>query len=370
GIEGVVGLTHWFEKMDMVFHISNCLEKYQVKYDMCTLLNSALTWWNSHKRIIEAAYAMRNVIAAEPTKLQDAIRIANNLMDQKLKGYARSDENKRRLENNPRDNHRQQPVFKQQNVRGQNVARVYTARNNEKKGGCKVTVTPNAQRSLVGNQLAGNNTGNKNGNNTRNQTGGNEATVRAYVIGGGGANPDSNVVTGTSLLNNCYASMLFNLGADRNFVSSTFSALFDVAPSTLDTSYVVELVDGRISKTNVVFRGYMLGLLGHPFYIDLMPVELGSFDVIIGMDWLAKYHALIVCDKKVIHIPYGDEVLIIRGDDYDGGSKSRLNVISCTKTHKYIQKGCQVYLAQVTSKKTEDKLDITPRFFKSFYDVI
>nr|GEV09375.1 hypothetical protein [Tanacetum cinerariifolium] len=86
-----------------------------------------------------------------------------------------------------------------------------------------------------------------------------------------------------------------------------------------------------------------------------MPVELGSFDVIIGMDWLATYHALIVCDEKVIHIPYGDEVLIIRSDDCDSISKSKLNIISCTKTQKYIQKGCQVYLAQVTSKKAEDK---------------
>ncbi|GKC42518.1 putative reverse transcriptase domain-containing protein [Tanacetum coccineum] len=84
-----------------------------------------------------------------------------------------------------------------------------------------------------------------------------------------------------------------------------------------------------------------------------MPVELGSFDVIIGMDWLAKYHALIVCDEKVVRIPYGDEVLIIRGDNCDGGSK--LNIISCTRTQKYIEKGCQVYLAQVTSKKAEDK---------------
>ncbi|GJR64589.1 putative reverse transcriptase domain-containing protein [Tanacetum coccineum] len=97
------------------------------------------------------------------------------------------------------------------------------------------------------------------------------------------------------------------------------TALFDVAPSTLDTSYAVELSDGRISETNVVLRGCTLGLLGHPFDIDLMPVELGSFDVIIGMDWLAKYHALIVCDEKAVRIPYGDEVLIIRGDDCDGG---------------------------------------------------
>nr|GEW72116.1 putative reverse transcriptase domain-containing protein [Tanacetum cinerariifolium] len=147
--------------------------------------------------------------------------------------------------------------------------------------------------------------------------------------------------------------MLFNSGADRSFVSSTFSALLNVAPFTLDTIYAVELADGRVLETNVVLRGYTLGLLGQPFDIDLMLVELGSFDVIISMDWLAKYHTLIVCDEKVVRIPYGDEVLIIRGDNFD--DESKLNIISCKKTQKYIHKECQVYLAQVASKKTKDK---------------
>ncbi|GKC30773.1 putative reverse transcriptase domain-containing protein, partial [Tanacetum coccineum] len=301
-------------------------KRYQVKYTLCMFLNSALTWWNSYKRTIgiEAAYAMSwteliklmtkctvqetrmvpneedkverfigglpdniqgNVIAAEPTKLQDAIRITNNLMDQKLKGYARSAENKRRLDNNPRDNRGQQPVFKQQNVRGQNVARAYTAKNNEKKGyvgslpycnKCKlhhagpcIVRCGNFEKSELWNK-----TGNKNGNKSGNQTRGNEATEKAYTIRGGGATPDSNIVMGTFLLNNRYASMLFDSGADRSFVSSTFSALLDVAPSTLDTSYAIELADGRISETNVVLKGCTLGLLGHPFDIDQMPVEL------------------------------------------------------------------------------------------------
>ncbi|GJZ15713.1 reverse transcriptase domain-containing protein [Tanacetum coccineum] len=162
------------------------------------------------------------------------------------------------------------------------------------------------------NQNRGNQTRNKSGYKTGNQTGGNEATVRAYAIGRGGTNPYSNVVTGTFLLNNCYASMLFDSGADRSFVSSTFNALLDVVPSTLDTSYAVELADGRILETNVVLRGCTLGLLGHLFDIDLIHVEFGSFNVISDMDWLAKYHALIICDEKVVRIPYRDEVLIIR----------------------------------------------------------
>ncbi|GJR80660.1 putative reverse transcriptase domain-containing protein [Tanacetum coccineum] len=184
-----------------------------------------------------------------------------------------------------------------------------------------------------------------------NKAGTNEARRRAYAIGGGEANPGSNVVTGTFLLNNCYASMLFDSGADRSFVSTTLSFLLDVVPSTLDVSYAVKLDDGRVAETDIILRGYTLDLLGHPFNIDLMPVELGSFDVIIGMDWLVKYQAVIVYDEKVVRIPYGNEVLIIQGDRSNGGSK----IISCTKTQKYIQKGCQVFMAQVTKKKTKDK---------------
>nr|GFD55386.1 reverse transcriptase domain-containing protein [Tanacetum cinerariifolium] len=91
--------------------------------------------------------------------------------------------------------------------------------------------------------LRSQNRGNQTRNKTRNKTGGNEVAAKAYAIGGGGTNLDSNVVTCTFLLNNCYASMLFDSGADRSFVSTTFSALLDVAPFTLDTSYAVELAD-------------------------------------------------------------------------------------------------------------------------------
>nr|GEU79011.1 putative reverse transcriptase domain-containing protein [Tanacetum cinerariifolium] len=96
-------------------------------------------------------------------------------------------------------------------------------------------------------------------------------------------------------------------------------------------------------------------ITGHPFNIDLMPVELGSFDVIIGMDWLANIHAVIVCDKKIVRIPFGDEVLIVQEDRSDKGKKSTLSIISCMKTQKYMDKGCQVFLAQGTKKETEAK---------------
>ncbi|GJU55989.1 putative ribonuclease H-like domain-containing protein [Tanacetum coccineum] len=141
----------------------------------------------------------------------------------------------------------------------------------------------------------------------------------------------------------------------RSFVSSAFSTLLDIIPSTLDVSYVVKLADGRILEANTVLRGSTLGLLGHPFNIDLIPIELGSFDVIIGMDWLANHHAVIVYDGKIVRIPYGDKVLIVQGDRSGKEKKSKLSIISCTKTQRYIKKGCQIFLAQVTKKGTEDK---------------
>ncbi|GJW51003.1 putative reverse transcriptase domain-containing protein [Tanacetum coccineum] len=159
GTEGVVGLTRWFEKMETVFNISNCPPKYQVKYATCTLQDSALTWWNSHKRTIgvEAAYAMnwvelmklmtevycpRNEIQKMETELmvsdeEDKVeRFIGGLPDNiRGNGYdARSAENKRRMESNLRDNRGQQSLFKRQNTSGQNEARAYTAGNNERKG--------------------------------------------------------------------------------------------------------------------------------------------------------------------------------------------------------------------------------------------
>ncbi|GJX80935.1 putative reverse transcriptase domain-containing protein [Tanacetum coccineum] len=83
--------------------------------------------------------------------------------------------------------------------------------------------------------------------------------------------------------------------------------------------------------------------------------ELGSFDVIIGMDWLAKYHAVIVCDEKIVRVPFENKTLIIHGDGSNRGNETRLNIISCTKTQKYLLKGCPIFLAHVTMKDPEDK---------------
>ncbi|GJR95989.1 putative reverse transcriptase domain-containing protein [Tanacetum coccineum] len=136
--------------------------------------------------------------------------------------------------------------------------------------------------------------------NHGNQGGNGNSPAKVYVVGNAGTNPDSNVVTGTFLLNDLYASILFDTGADRSFVSTTFSSLIDITPTTLDHYYDVELADGKIIRIKTIIRGCTLNFLDHPFNINLMPVELGSFDVIVGMDWLAKYHAIIDCAEKIV----------------------------------------------------------------------
>nr|GEZ67876.1 hypothetical protein [Tanacetum cinerariifolium] len=197
---------------------------------------------------------------------------------------ARSAENKRRIESNPRDNRGQQPPFKSKCKLHHEGLCTIRCGNCKKVGhqtrDYRVTVNPNTPGATVGNP---------------------QGNV-CYECGRPG-----------HFRKDCPKLRNQNRGNQtRNKTGN----------KTGDTSYAIELADGRISETNIILRGCTLGLLGHPFDIDLMPIELGSFDVIIGVDWLAKYHALIICDEKVVRIHCGNEVLIIQGDDCDGRNKS------------------------------------------------
>ncbi|GJU60253.1 putative reverse transcriptase domain-containing protein [Tanacetum coccineum] len=412
GTEGVVELTQWFERMETmtvghdvayVMTWTNLkkmiTDKYcpkgkikKLKVEMWNLKvkGTDVVSYNQHFQELALMYARifpeesdkikryvsglpdmihGSVMASKPKTMQDAIEFATELMDKKICTFAeRQTENKRKQD----DNH-QQPQ-QQQNKR-QNTGRAYTAGSGEKKpyGGSKPLCAkcnyhhdgpcaPKCHkcnrvghlardcRSTANANTANNQRGTRAGqkptcyecgaqghfkrdcpklknNNRGNQAGNGNALAKVYAVGRAGTNPDSNVVTGTFLLNNRYASVLFDTGADRSFVSTAFSSQIDITPTALDHYYDVELADGRIIRLNTILRGCTLNFLNHPFNIDLMPVELGSLDVIIGMDWLAN----------------------------NRGNETRLNIISCTKTQKYMLKGCQVFLAHVTTKETEDK---------------
>ncbi|GJW49102.1 putative reverse transcriptase domain-containing protein [Tanacetum coccineum] len=416
--DSVVGLTRWIEKMESVFNISGCAIENQVKFATCTLLGAALTWWNGQIRTLgPEAYAMtwevlKKKMTDKPKTLDETIELANDLMDQKLRTYAeRQFDNKRKADDSSRNNHSHQ----QQPFKRQNVAKVYNMGTGERKpyGGslpkctkchlhhngpctqrchkcnkvghfardCRSTGNTNVANTQKGNGAAPKGNGcfecgapghfkrdcpklkNKDGGNG-NAQGWVYAVGNAEKRGNASGNPDANVVTGTFLLNNHYASILFDTGADRSFISTAFSSLINIAPTPLENCYDVELADGKLVGIDTIIRGCTLNFLDHPFNIDLMPVELGSFDVIIGMDWLRRCHAVIVCDEKLVQVPYGNETLTFCGNESSNGRESRLTVISCSKAQEYMAKGCQVFPEDLPglpqARPVEFQIDLTP----------
>ncbi|GJW04286.1 reverse transcriptase domain-containing protein [Tanacetum coccineum] len=141
----------------------------------------------------------------------------------------------------------------------------------------------------------------------------NNAQGRAYMLRDMNTHQNPNVVTGMFLLNQHLARVLFDSGADKSFVSISLASKLNIPPITIDTFYDIEMADENLVSINTVIQGAILTLLNQPFKIELMPTKLSSFDVVIGMDWLSKYHARIMCDEKVIYIPINGETLIIRG---------------------------------------------------------
>nr|GFA09550.1 putative reverse transcriptase domain-containing protein [Tanacetum cinerariifolium] len=321
----VVGLIRWFKITETIFSRSNCTEEKKVAFATGTLINDALSWWNAY---------------SQPIRIEQANRITWTELKRLLtnKYYPRTEIKKMEDE------------FYNLSVKG-NDLKTYVRRfqelailcpdmvpNNEKLievfiGG--LPRRPYTIRCRVCNKI-GHLT--KNCINKGPATGSNLQPVsvicharekghyrsqcsktninvngRTYLLRDKNAHQDPNVVTGTFLLNLRPARTLFDLGVDRNFVSISFASMLNILSITLDTTYNIEMVDGNLISTNTVIQDCTLTLLNQPFEIDLMPIKLSSFDVVIGMEWLSKYHAKIICDEKVVHIPIKDETLIIRG---------------------------------------------------------
>ncbi|GJW07737.1 putative reverse transcriptase domain-containing protein [Tanacetum coccineum] len=141
---------------------------------------------------------------------------------------------------------------------------------------------------------------------------GNQARGRAFMLGAEEACQDPNMVTGRFTLKNHFATTLFDSGADYSFVSTTFIPLLGIEPSELGFKYEIEIASGQLVEINKIFKGCKLEIV---FYIDLIPFGHGSFDVIIGIDWLSNHKAEIICHEKVVRIPLLDgKVLRVLGE--------------------------------------------------------
>ncbi|GJV53639.1 putative reverse transcriptase domain-containing protein [Tanacetum coccineum] len=337
GKGGAIVYTRWIEKMESVQDMSGCRDNQKVKYtagsfvDFKTLTREEFCpsnemqkleteLWNhvmvgaDHAaytdRFHELARLVPHLVTPEATKpktIQKAVQIAGTLTDEALRNGS--------IKKNPKKRGNVGEPSKDRNVRDDN----------------KRTRTGNALPQPP--TLSGEKTRvrypshfakdcrvvprNVNPINARNPTvracyecGSTDhiksACPRAFMLGAEEARQDPNIMTGTFTLNDHYTTTLFDSGADYSFVSTTFIPLLGIEPSDLGFSYEIEIASGQLVEIDKVIKGCKLEIEGHVFDINLIPFGSGSFDVIIGMDWLSDHKAEIICHEKVVRIPLLD----------------------------------------------------------------
>nr|GFA17406.1 hypothetical protein [Tanacetum cinerariifolium] len=288
GTEGVVRLTQWFEKMESVFNISNCTAACQVKYAACTLQGVALTWWTSHVKTVtlEVAHALpwkvlKKMMTDKYCPRGKIKKLETEMWKLKTKGTHVIGYNR---------------YFQELALMCDRMFPEKSDRVEKYIGGLPDTIHDSVKaarpktmqeaikfatelidmriRDVVENKQKFKGTfGNIQNQPQQNKR---QNTGQAYTVG----NSDRNIYTGSKpLCSKCdyHHEGPSYLGADKSFVSTTFSSQIDIAPIALDHHYNVEIADGRI----------------------------------IGMDWLSRYNAVIACAEKLVRIPFGNEILTI-----------------------------------------------------------
>ncbi|GJS26060.1 putative reverse transcriptase domain-containing protein [Tanacetum coccineum] len=336
GTEGFVGLTRWFEKLESQFGISNVAEGDRVKFSSSTLLDGALTWWNVYVRSVtlDTAHAtpwsdFKAMFIRKYCLRNEIKKMENELWNLKVKGTNLIAYNQRFQElillcpeMVPNADRLLKPVDLHEEINMAQgkvlmLASYLTAesvddttltyalllvttveRHDIRPKTVKLYLVPHTKEDQEAKE---------------------DRQAIVYSLCAEAAVKDNNIVNGTFLINNVYALVLFDTG------------------------------------------GCTLNLQNHLFEIDLLPIELGSFDVIIGMDWMAEHRAKVVCYEKYIRVSYRNDMLIIQGERSRIKSELRLEVISSIKTQKYINQGCQVFLIQMMK---EEKTKISKRRIK------
>ncbi|XP_076959092.1 uncharacterized protein LOC143635078 [Bidens hawaiensis] len=170
------------------------------------------------------------------------------------------------------------------------------------------------------------------------------------------AQQNGDVVNDTFLVDDQFASILFDTGADMSFVSLEIELLLAKPRSKVKSSYTIEVANGKSVTIDSVIRSCKMNLIGHTFSIDLIPMQLGSLDIIVGMEWLSSHHVEVVCFEKFIRIPLADgQTLRVHGEK---PSPSSLNIITCSQVHAYLRKKYVAFGAHIVEKKEQKIEDI------------
>ncbi|GJV92914.1 putative reverse transcriptase domain-containing protein [Tanacetum coccineum] len=184
--------------------------------------------------------------------------------------------------------------------------------------------------------------GNRNTRSSGNQVRGRAFNVNVNAME---AIQDPNFVTGTFSLNDHFVIVLFDSGVHFSFISTKFAPLLNVKPSIVNPSYMIEVADGKKVEVDRIIRDCKLELGSSLFSLNLIPLGHGSFDVIVGMDWLSQHKVVIVCHEKVVefHIdlvpgatpiakspyrlaPIGDAIMSSKFQDSRQGELNKLTV--------------------------------------------
>ncbi|GJX68117.1 putative reverse transcriptase domain-containing protein [Tanacetum coccineum] len=351
--KGAVELRRWFKKIESVFGISECVKGKKVKFAAATLQGLALTWWNAKVATIEevqrmehelwnlkvkeyhiVAYTQRfnelalmclrmvepervkvdayiqgltdnikgEVTSSKPANLNETVRMAHKLMEQK--SQARDE---RILEGK-----------KRKTTKGKGMRELWLSLLLMERclldhflyvNVVLLAMLVHVRLSVTSMERLG--------------------TRKGTAIRGTDA---QGRLSKRKLEKFVVELMLLRIlsRSDRIFVDTIFSFMLNINPVKIGASHEVELADGGVVSTNTVLKGCTLNLVNHNFKINLMPIELGTFDVIIGMDWLVKHDSIIVCGEKVVCISYRNKTLIVESDK----GVSRLKVILVLKLVK------------------------------------
>nr|GEX62708.1 putative reverse transcriptase domain-containing protein [Tanacetum cinerariifolium] len=284
GKGGAVALTRWIEKIESVFDNSGCTANQRVRFHELDKLAPYLVTPESLcikryiNRLSPQIRSMRQ--ATQPTSIQSVILMAGILTDEVV-----------RCETLTKGNDRRKAMEESMETR-----------------------TGQARSPLA---LEGN----RNTQNNRNQVRG-----RAFNRNAAEALQDPKVMTGTFSLNNQFVTVLFDSGPDFSFISSKFVPFLNVEPCIVKPGYVIEIADGESVEVDRVIHYCKLKVRNSLFTIDLISLGHGSFDVIVGMDWLSKNKAVIVCHEKVVEIPIKEGgILRVQRERTLGAAKALMN---------------------------------------------
>nr|GEZ25496.1 retrotransposon protein, putative, Ty3-gypsy subclass [Tanacetum cinerariifolium] len=331
GTEGVVRLVRWFERMENNFEISECAEGKKVKFATATLYGRALTWWNSQVVTLGRKVAngrpwteVKQMMTDEFCPTEEVQRLEDELRHLKLRdmNIASYTERFNELALLCPDAILNEKKKVELYIKG--LPEIIKAKNERIAEGLK--------RKWENNNQSNNNSHNR--GNYRNNNHHNQNTNQRQ--------------------NNARAlTTAQNAGANQNEIAPKCNRCgrchFDQCPPKCDNC-------GRMGHKAKDCRSK-----------NVASGAAGTFDVIVGMDWLVERDALIMCGKKEVHVPYKNKTLVVKSD----GSVSRLKVISCIKARKYIERGSQLFIAQVIEKEPVKKqLQDVPVIFKNWYPLL